>query len=307
MGTHSGHMTASVLGLRHTRGRGDWMLGYSFMRMGMDGLLDGTDSISPAEVTGTMMNPGPYLMSPTKMTMDMHMVMAMYGATDTITLMAMFNFLDKEMDMVNRMGATPKMETAGFGDIVVSGLYALGPKLTAGLGLSLPTGSIDEKVAMMGNTVTAPYPMQLGSGTWDLIPSITYADRRGRWGWGGEADYTARLGENDNDYSLGDRWRLKAGGLYSFGSGFQANAGLSWSDWGDVDGQDPGINPMMAPTGDPDAQGGSRLDLDLGLTGMFGGGHMISAGFSVPLHQDLDGPQMETDWLFTISWHFMKM
>ncbi len=46
----------------------------------------------------------------------------------------------------------------------------------ANLGLTLyfPTGSIDERGATpMGPNMQLPYPMQLGSGTYDLEPSFT--------------------------------------------------------------------------------------------------------------------------------------
>ena len=138
----------------------------------------------------------------------MHMLMLMYGFTDKFTFMAMLNYLDNEMDMINRLGARPTMETSGLGDTVLTGTYQLNQNITASLGLSFPTGSIDEKVVMMGNTIQAPYPMQLGSGTYDIIPSITYSNNLKKWYWGAEVSYTARVGENDNDYTLGDRLHM---------------------------------------------------------------------------------------------------
>ncbi len=34
------------------------------------------------------------------------------------------------------------------------------------------------------NYIKAGYPMQLGTGTWDLIPSLAYADNSDKFGWG---------------------------------------------------------------------------------------------------------------------------
>ena len=62
-----------------------------------------------------------------------------------------------------------------------------------------------------------PYPMQTGSGTWDLMPGATYTGKGASISWGGQAVGTVRLGRNDADYAFGDvldatawsAWRTK--------------------------------------------------------------------------------------------------
>ncbi len=61
----------------------------------------------------------------------------------------------------------------------------------------------------------------------------------------------------------------------------------------------------MAPTTDPRATGGSRIDLSLGLNGFVGSGHSFGIEFGVPVYQDLNGPQMETDWMLSFSYQYM--
>lgn len=307
MTQHFTHMASSFMGLHNTHSSKGWMFQYRFMRMDMDGLLVGTDSIQPIEVTGTMLNPGPYMMSPTAMTMDMHMLMIMYGLSDKFTVMAMLNYLDNEMDMVNRMDARPTMKTSGLGDTVLTGIYQLNKSVSASLGLSFPTGSIDEKVVMMGNIIQAPYPMQLGSGTYDIIPTITYMGNTKNWYWGLEASYKARIGENDNDYTLGDRFSLEGASLYKIHDNFSINTRLVFSDWGNIDGRDPGISSGMAPTGDPDAQGGNRTDIFFGLNFELGNIHSLKAEIGIPIQQNLDGPQMETKYMVNIFYQLMIM
>lgn len=269
-------------------------------------------------------------MSPTQMTMDMHMLMVMYGLSDELTLMGMVNYLDNEMDMVMhmtmamngmQMDMTGKMETSGIGDTVIGGMYKIDNNFTASLGLSLPTGSIDENVdmnmsgtnPMTGMTMTssnpgmrAPYPMQLGSGTYDLIPSITYSDSDGdKFGWGGQATYTARLSDNDNNYTLGNKLEITGWGKYVVNHNFLASGRLAIIDWDKIDGQDPNIMPMMAPTSDPNAQGGTRADLFVGINGYFGKGHMLGLELGIPIHQDLNGPQMETKSIISIGYQYI--
>ena len=78
------------------------------------------------------------------------------------------------------------MSTGGLGDTEVRGTYKINDVLTASLGLSLPTGSVSEEVTSMSKTFRAPYDMQLGSGSYDLKPALTYnalsADANGTGG-----------------------------------------------------------------------------------------------------------------------------
>lgn len=310
---HSGHDTGSTAHIHHQHKAGGWMFEYKFMRMVMDGLLDGTDSVDPADVTGTMMMPGPYMMSPTEMTMDMHMFMVMYGLSDKISLMGMLHYMKKDMDMVSRMGPTSTMSSSGVGDTQLGVMYAVNDNVTTSISLSIPTGGIDEEDDMvMGGMVGTiedaqlPYPMQLGSGTYDLIPSITYKTRAGHWDLGGQASYTYRIGENANEYALGNRLEA-TGWVKRKVDSVLLSARLNWSRWNNVRGEDPDLNPMMSPTADPDAQAGTRMDALLGISGMFGKGHMLGLEVGKPVMQNLDGPQMETETLMSVSYQYMSM
>lgn len=311
---HSGHDTGSGAHIHHQHKVGGWMFEYKFMRMSMDGLLDGTSSVDPASVTGTMMMPGAYMMAPTEMTMDMHMLMAMYGLNDKISLMGMVNHVSNDMDMVSRFAVESTISSSGVGDTQLGVMYSVNKALMLSVNLSIPTGGIDEKDdmvmgGMMGTISDAqlPYPMQLGSGTYDLIPSITYQINRGQWDWGGQGTYTYRTGENDNDYTLGNRLEVTGWAKRRVNGNAVLTGRLNWSKWGNVDGADPGLNPMMTPTADTDAQGGSRLDALIGINGMFTGGHMLGLEVGVPVKQDLDGPQMETDLLVTFAYQYVML
>ena len=187
----------------HRHKKGEWMTSYRYMYMDMSGNRDGTDSLSPEEIATTVANPfaNPPMMPPTlrvvptDMPMQMHMVGGMYGLTDRITLMAMGMYLTKEMDHITFQGpmGTTRLgefttETSGFGDTTVGAIIGLDDgsyehrQINFGIALSLPTGSIDETdqiLTPMGTTPSPrlPYPMQLGSGSFDLKPSLTARSR----------------------------------------------------------------------------------------------------------------------------------
>jgi hypothetical protein len=330
MVTHTGHTGAAAY-IHHQHERGSWMFEYRYMHMNMDGLLDGTDSVDTQDISGALPGMPPskdpakdYLMAPTAMTMDMHMLMAMYGMTDRIQIMLMGSWLKNKMDMVMHMPMTDmvgSMQTDGFGDLLVGITDRINETWTASLDVSIPTGSIDEydTVTMQGinpmtqlpmsntNYIKAGYPMQLGTGTWDLIPSLTYADSTDKFGWGFQASYRWHLGENDNDYTWGNVLQAVGWGKYIITSNLLGIGKLAATDRRRIDGQDPELDPNRSPVTDPDATGGTRVDLSIGLNGFFGQqqNHMLGAEFGIPVYQDLNGPQMETDWILSLSYQLL--
>lgn len=317
----TGHSIFAYTHLHHGHGEGMWMFEYRYMRMNMKGLLDGTETVRARDVAlsnGAMTDPASgydYMMAPTDMSMDMHMLMAMYDFTDTLTVMAMFNYLRNEMDMVMYMDGMTEpmsdmlpMESSGLGDTQVSLLYQATHSLSLGLGLNIPTGSIDEKGAMIegGPKTRLPYTMQLGSGTYDVMPTVTYNADSGAWNWGGSGTATFRTGENDNDYRLGHRLEISGWLKYAFAERAVATSRLTYTQWGNVSGQDPEVDPFMSPDADPNNQGGIRTDLYLGVSA-FKNGWIVSGELGAPIYQDLNGPQMKMESLIQLGVSYMLM
>ena len=324
------HAPIGVMG-DHTHHKGEWMISYRYMKMDMNGSQDGKSDISPEEIATTVANPffgmpmqPPTLrVVPTQMTMKMHMLGFMYAPSDWVTLMVMASYLQKDMNHITFMGGMGttvlggfETRSSGIGDTKVSGLIKLYEDAThhihAHVGVSLPTGSITEKddvLTPMGANprLRLPYPMQLGSGTFDLLPGITYTGKAGAVGWGAQYSGTIRLGENDEDYTLGDEHRLTGWMSYLFSPWISVSGRLAAKTMKTIDGQDPRI---VAPvqTADPNNQGGDRIDFLVGvnLVGQTGllRGQRIAAEFGVPVHQNLNGPQLETDWLFTLGYQY---
>jgi len=317
----------------HRHKKGDWMVSYRYMHMEMRGNRIGTDSVTPEEVVttvpnpffGTPMQPPTLRVVPLDMTMDMHMVGAMYGLSDRVTLMAMGMVLDNSMDHVTFQGGmgttvlgTFTTGTDGIGDTTVGAIIGLDDgktphqQINLGLALSLPTGSItqtDQILTPMGTTPTPrlPYPMQLGSGTFDFKPSLTARTLIGKWSLGAQASATVRLDTNDQDYSLGDSLALTAWAAYELAPWISISGRLKGMTVGRIDGQDPLI---VAPvqTANPDNFGGETLEALIGVNlagsdGFVKGQRLaIEAGF--PLVRDLNGPQMETDFTLTVGWQY---
>jgi len=305
---HHVHLTTSPAGVMgdHVHHQGSWMFSYTYMTMHMDGMRDGTSDLGNSEVLQD------FMVTPTSMDMQMHMFGTMYAVTDDFTLMAMAPWIRKEMDHRTRMGARFSTSSDGLGDVKLGGIYKVYNRddwqLLLNFSVSAPTGDIDEK----GNTpamrnAQLPYPMQLGSGTWDLLPGVTWVGANHAWSWGGQVLGTVRTGgNNDNHYSLGDRLELGGWGAYRFAPAWSTSLRLKWQTWGNIDGSDPKLNPRVVPTADPDLQGGTRADLLAGVNfyapaGVFSGNRLAIEG-GVPVYENLDGPQMSTQWMLNASW-----
>lgn len=302
-------LSINVLGT-HTHLEDEWMIGYKYMFMEMEGNRDGTDNLRASEVLQD------FPITPTKMTMQMHMFEVMYAPSDDLTLMAMVPYIRLSMDHITRTGVRFTTDSEGIGDVKLMALYTfLGDvrrdqhRVLFTGGLSLPSGSIDrEDDTPAGPNQKLPYPMQLGSGTVDLLPGIAYVGESENLAWAFEALGTIRLGENSNDYTLGNRLDLDAWGARKLTDWLSVFARIDGRIWGDIDGADPDLNPALVPTADPDRRGGERIDLSFGVNlyapkgGLKGNRVGIQVGF--PIYQSLDGPQLETDWHLTIGWNW---
>ena len=328
-----GHAPIGVMG-DHMHKAGEFMLSYRTMYMDMAGTRIGTDSVSPEDIVqnvpnrffGQPMQPPTLRVVPTEMPMQMHMFGAMYAPTDWLTLMGMVNYIDKSMDHITFQGGmgttrlgTFTTESKGFGDTSLTALIRVLQQtrpdgkdhIHLNLGLSLPTGSITERddiLTPMGGTPTVrlPYSMQLGSGTLDLLPGITYNGRDGDLSWGAQYRATLRLeDENDEGYRRGHVHQTTAWLAYQWAPWISTSVRAA----GRTEGRIQGIDSQIAApvqTADPDNYGGERVDLFAGvnLVGQTGDlrGHRLAFEVGAPVYQDLNGPQMETDWTLTVGW-----
>ena len=303
----------------HLHKPGEYMLSYTFMRMDMGGNRNGTNELTPEQViTFANPNPGPANLRvvPTDMTMDMHMLGGMIGLTDKVTGMIMVNYLDNSMDHITfnaagtaRIG-TFNTKSKGFGDTEIGAITSLYKDGAHGLNgqfsLSLPTGSITEKddvLAPDGSTPTLrlPYMMQLGTGTYDLKPTLTYTYLTDKWTFGGS--YSARLhvGRNSEGYMRGDWHELATWAGYQYSPTLGVSSSLKFRTEQEIDGADTQIAAPVQ-TADPNNYGGQKLHLGLQGSWKFYEQNQVKASVSVPLYQNLHGPQMEDDYAFSLRW-----
>ena len=151
-----------------------------------------------------------------------------------------------------------------------------------------------------------PYDMQLGSGTYDLKPAITYngLSDDAKWNWGAQAMYTWHTGKNENDWSYGDSIKVTGWLQRAFGP-VTSWLRLAYSDTGRIRGEDSEIDKLLdpdpmkgapSPDADPRNYGGQRLDGLIGVS-LLKGPVSIGIEGGIPFYQNLNGLQMKTTWV----------
>jgi Putative MetA-pathway of phenol degradation len=275
----------------------------------MHGLRDGDHRISHADALAQ------YPVTPTDMVTQMEMAGAMYAPADWVTLMVMVPYLRKDMNFVTRTNVHFSTSSQGIGDIKLYGMFPIVREghhsLQLNAGISFPTGSIDQKDATPvdpGATKNLPYPMQIGSGTYDFLPGASYTYQGSQWSLGVQGSGVIRPGHNHNGYALGNRFDATAWCDYEWNDNLSTSIRLDYQWWGDVRGSDSDLNPLLVPTADPNNIGGQRLDLLFGINlfaprGTLAGNRLaLEVGF--PIYQNLHGPQLETDVIVTLGWQY---
>ncbi len=308
--------------------------------MHMEGLRDGTDSINPDDLLGmpTMMGQptGKFMAVPTQMDMSMLNISGGYSFSDDlfggVMLMYKSSTMDMKFNTMMQMSTGQsgfEMKSAGLADTMLMGKYRLFaddpliPKRQSSLlfGLSLPTGSIDERNTRhplaSRQSELQPYGMQLGSGSLDPMIGLLYQGSSSPLWWGANATYIARLYENKRDYRLGDELRLDLYSMYQLRYDtllqFQINAEHKGKIRGEMDEAVTGASghatqndpdsPYMSTLWDTGNYGGTQVFATVGLQWQPVPLQIVDFSIGLPLYRDLNGPQLEQDYRIMLTWY----
>ncbi len=310
------------------------------MFMRMEGLDDGGNHVRRKDLLGMplmMGNPtGKFMAVPENMDMGMLNLAAGYSFTDDFFAGLMLMVQSKRMDMrFNSMMAASTgqdgytMDSEGMADTMLMAKYRLYTddpliprrQVSLFMGLSLPSGSIDEKndnhpLAMRRGELL-PYSMQLGSGTFDPTLGLLYQGSLSPWWWGTNAMYTHRFYNNSRDYRRGNELRLDLYGMYQFRYDMLAQLQLGGQHSGNIHGemdaavdgaagrvtQGEPASPYMSPLWNPENYGGDKLLLSLGLQWQPASLHILDLTLGLPLYQNLNGPQLEESYRVMLTWY----
>jgi hypothetical protein len=314
-------LTPAGVMISHIHNKQEWMLSYRFMNMSMNSLGTGTTGITKNEVFNM------YLMAPEKMNMQMHMLMGMYGITDRLTVMAMFNYQvnSMEMSMYSASGHVHPgsladgslmhtMQTNGIGDIKFHVLYGIIEKencqLLASLGASFPTGSIYKSGTVadaMYPNVHYPYGMQMGSGTVDVLPSISYLHQKNKLALSAAVSGTYRGGYNSLGYRLGNEAVINGWMAYQWFRLVSSSLRVQGSIAGPIAGTDRTLYSRMEPSASSFNYGGKNISAFVGSTLHFKGAlknNRLGIECGIPVYQDLNGIQLKQHLTLNAIWSF---
>ena len=287
----------------HLHPKGGFMVSLRYMYMNMNGNLQNNKSISDEVIFKD------YMIAPQKMNMQMYMLGLMYAPSDKITLMVMQNFIKKNMDMKAMMMMNEMMvyndfstKSDGLGDLHVSALIGLMSNnknsIHINTGLSIPIGSIEntDNTPMMQNA-KLPYAMQLGSGTFDFLLGATYKGMSENWSWGIQPLSIIRTGDNSEKYRLGNQFEINSWMAYNINNNISSSIRLSGQTVGKIKGEDPQLNPMMAPTANKNNYGGETVNSAVGLNFLVPNINLLfGVEVEAPLYQNYNGIFMDEKW-----------
>ncbi|MEQ1716936.1 MAG: transporter [Hyphomicrobium sp.] len=334
-----GHAPAGVM-VDHMHKAGEFMVGYRYSWSKMSGdTLRGTGAVDDTQIRhNACLLPGedPHAhdthnhcaMKQSEMTMQMHMLDLMYAPTDWLTLMLMPQWMTMDMTMSPVAGAamggghdehgdehgdadhmgSHSHGTDGFGDTIFGALVKIsdgpGYHLHTGMMFSAPTGSTSEK-GSSGNLTH--YMMQLGSGTWDFMPSLTYTGHAGRFSWGVQLAGVIRMeDENDEGYRLGDVFQATGWGAYRLTDWLSASVRLLHTNQSEIEGHYNAAHGHGSPPDFARNYGGRYFDVGFGVNFVVPEGalkgHRLSVEWLQPVRDDVNGYQQERDGTLYANW-----
>lgn len=303
-----------------------WNVSYNYRRLEFEGYLNGTKKISNDDIlwnapSGEIRTQENFPIVPDVIVQESHAVIASYAISDKTAINVALPFVKQSTDHFSIVPgySTFNITSQGLGDISVTTSLQLSRSASeiwsASAGLSLPTGSIDEE----GDTPRAPgnqqlpYSMQLGSGTYDIPASINYANIAPFMNWGTQLQAKYRIGDNDRNYTLGNRLSISSWVRFNTISWVEPSIKLAYKYWGSIDGADTEIlvlpaAPFIYPAAitNPKLFGGRQIDIFLGVKfPLASKDQFISVELNIPIYQDLNGPQSKEVLGFSTSINFI--
>ncbi|NBU85846.1 MAG: transporter, partial [Verrucomicrobia bacterium] len=128
------------------------------------------------------------------------------------------------------------------------------------------------------------------------------------YSYGAQLGGILRIGENDQDYTLGNKFEATLWGARKITESLSGSAKFDYSSQSEVDGKDTRMNEAMSPALDPKSQGRDITTFGLGLNYYFQNdglsGHRLAAEWETPIDQKVNGVQLELDSVWTLGWQY---
>ncbi len=321
---HTAHAAPAGVQFAHAAlARGTLMTGYRANHMRQHGaLLHGSGTAQDGAVVAAVCSINTRCkFAPADMSMTMHMLDLMYALDDTTTLMVMPQYMTMDMRLRELAGRPPPVPgvhehnhnehvSGAIGDTLVAGIFNLHTapmhSLHASVAVSVPTGKTDLQYRRQFQTDGGlmHYDMQTGSGTWDLLPALTWTASGDQWHWGAQLSGTRRLeSRNDSGYRLGDEAQVSAWATHALSQRLSVSLRGVWLHRGDIDGAFNAYNAASGPMDFPHNHGGDFADIGIGVNADIAGS-ALALEWLAPVHEDVNGFQLQRQGTLSASWHY---
>lgn len=302
---------------------GSWQFGYQTDESTSEGYRHGTKNLNNEAVlwrASEVRTPHNYPIIPTQITQRVHSLSLGHQLTQNWHLRSSLPYIEQKTEHIsivpNYNAFTIK--SSGIGDLNLiatrnisdssQGLWWLS------VGISLPTGSIDEQGDTPRDTGAQqlPYTMQLGSGTYDLPLKIAYRSfEQDAWtsNWDLSLSAKLRFAYNDREYRLGNHYLATASKSLRITDGLTVSLGGDIKYIDTVKGADKEIllsapNPFPASIADPDNYGGLTSSLRARISIKPTEKQEVQLEAAAPIHQDLNGLQPKAQWSLRLGFNY---
>jgi len=296
-----------------------WAVAYQYNRLDIGGYRTGTTKVPTSELLwagpGATRTNENFPVMPTNIVQQVHLFRVSYAWTPSTSVFFTLPWIHQSSDHISIVPGYDefRIDSQGMGDVQLNvhqeldGEYFGGTVKVLG-GLSVPTGSIDEE----GDTPRAPgdqqlpYTMQLGSGTWDMSLGLAWRNADNNWLVG--LNTLVRTGNNARHYRLGNHYSAKISYHFMPSKFFTPYMGVEYRYLQQIIGQDdsllvPTAFPYPASITNPKMFGGTSAYLVAGAD-ISVGGQKFKIDLGVPIYQNLNGPQPESNWKFSLNYSY---
>ncbi|MBT4989477.1 MAG: transporter [Rickettsiales bacterium] len=285
----------------HVHHKGEFMASYRIGYMKMKNLINGDDDVSNSEALNS------YNMIPTEMTMKMHMIGLMYGIGHNFNISVMGSFIEKDMDNYGNMSGAFFRDSQGVGDTKINTSYQFynndNIKALFNLAISLPTGDIDESYD--GSRLA--YAMQIGSGSYDILPGLSFNKSYNDYSYGGQLNAIFRTDMNDNGYKFGDQYNSTIWAARRINNNYSISTRFNYTKTEAIEGFDNSLTIGMMPTANPALYEREKLELLIGVNFIatnnnIMNGNRLALEFGIPIYERVDGPMLASDYRLILGW-----
>ena len=293
----------------HGHKAGDMMFSHRGRVIGLQALQSGIDALETADVLKD------YMLAPEYLVTSTQMFSAIYAPHNHITFMAIMNYHEHHLQMERlhqqdgrhkNSVETYNIDSEGFGDVKVDALFTLLKKdhftLIGNIGVSIPSGSIIETG---DDGQLLPYPIQLGSGSYEARPGVTLFGTKEDWSYGSQLISSLPLHQNARKYRHGNTFTMTAWSTQRVNNWFQFGGRLLFSHKAAFSSSVPELNQNISPIHQIDSQGSTQLDIAISTDFMISTGknplqrNRLAFEIQIPVYQNLTGIQLINRLQFT--------